>query len=70
MMLVIDANILIAELLRQHGRELLRNQKLAIYAAEKVLDETTYEIQKRLRQMVGKGKFSQEAGENLVQTAF
>jgi predicted nucleic acid-binding protein len=70
MMLVIDANILIAELLPQRGRELLLNQKLAIYAAEKVLDETTYEIQKRLHQMVGKCKFSQEVGENLVQTAF
>ncbi len=34
MILIIDANILIAELLHQRGRELLRNQKLMIYAAE------------------------------------
>ena len=44
MILIIDANILIAELLRQRGRELLRNQKLSIYAANKVLEETNYEI--------------------------
>lgn len=45
MILIIDANILIAELLRQRGRELLRNQQLLIYAADKVIDETNYEIQ-------------------------
>ncbi len=52
MILIIDANILIAELLRQRGRELLRNPQLMIYAADKVIEESNYEIQKRIRHMV------------------
>jgi predicted nucleic acid-binding protein len=52
MMLIIDANILIAELLRQRGRELLRNPQLIIYASEKVVEETNYEIQKRISRMI------------------
>lgn len=35
MKLVLDANILIAELLRRRGRELLRNPQLELYLAEK-----------------------------------
>lgn len=69
MILIIDANILIAELLRQRGRELLRNQQLIIYAAEKVIEETTYEIQKRIRHMVTTGKLSKKAGTDLTQVA-
>ena len=70
MILIIDANILIGELLRQRGRELLRNKQLVIYASEKVVDETTYEIQKRIRHMITTGKLSQEAGADLTQAAF
>ncbi len=40
MILIIDANILIGELLRQRGRELLRHKQILIYAAEKVVEET------------------------------
>ncbi len=70
MILIIDANILIAELLRQRGRELLRNRQLSIYAANKVLEETNYEIQKRIIHMVTTGKLSREAGADLTQAAF
>jgi len=70
MILIIDANILIAELLRQRGRELLRNRQLSIYAADKVLEETNYEIQKRISHMVTTGKLSREAGADLTQAAF
>jgi PIN domain len=52
MILIIDANILIGELFRQRGRELLRNQQLLIYAAEKVVEVTNYEIQKRISRMI------------------
>ncbi|MBD2149346.1 nucleotide-binding protein, PIN domain-containing protein [Pseudanabaena sp. FACHB-1277] len=69
MILIIDANILIAELLRQRGRELLRNQQLLIYAADKVIEETNYEIQKRIRHMITTGKLSKEAGADLTQAA-
>ena len=69
MILIIDANILIAELLRQRGRQLLRNQQLLIYAADKVIEETNYEIQKRIRHMITTGKLSKEAGADLTQAA-
>jgi predicted nucleic acid-binding protein len=69
MILIIDANILIAELLRQRGRELLRNRQLLIYAADKVIEETNYEIQKRISHMITTGKLSKEAGADLMQVA-
>ena len=69
MTLIIDANILIAELLRQRGRELLRNPQLMIYASERVVDETNYEIKKRISHMITTGKLSKEAGGDLTQAA-
>ncbi len=69
MILIIDANILIAELLRQRGRQLLRNQQLLIYAADKVIEETNYEIQKRIRHMITTGKLSKAEGADLTQAA-
>ncbi len=69
MILIIDANILIAELLRHRGRELLRNRQLLIYAADKVIEETNYEIQKRISHMITTGKLSKEAGADLMQVA-
>jgi predicted nucleic acid-binding protein len=69
MILIIDANILIAELLRQRGRQLLRNPQLIIFAAEKVVDETNYEIQKRISRMTTTGKLSIEAGTDLTKAA-
>ena len=69
MTLIIDANILIAELLRQRGRELLRNPQLIIYTSERVVDETNYEIKKRISRMITTGKLSKEAGADLTQAA-
>lgn len=69
MILIIDANILIAELLRQRGRELLRNKQLLIYAADKVIEETNYETQKRIRFMITTGKLSKTEGADLTQAA-
>ena len=69
MTLIIDANILIGELLRQRGRELLRNPQLLIYASEKVVDETNYEIQKRISRMITTGKLSTETGTDLTKSA-
>lgn len=66
MILIIDANILIAELLRQRGRELLRNKQLVVYAVERVVDETNYEIQKRISRMITTGKLSIETGTDLT----
>ncbi len=44
MKLVLDANILIAELLRKRGRELLKKPQLELYLAEKTREESEYEL--------------------------
>jgi len=52
MKLVLDANILIAELLRRRGWELLRNPQLELYLAKKTREETEYELRQRVRKIV------------------
>ena len=54
MRLVVDANILIAELIRVRGRKLISNPKLELYMAEKVWEETIYELNKRIEIMIQK----------------
>ena len=39
MLLVVDANILVGELLRVKGQELLADKRLELYIAEKTLEE-------------------------------
>lgn len=39
MRLVVDANILVAELIRQRGRKLIIHPQLELYMAEKAWDE-------------------------------
>ena len=42
MRLVVDANILVAELIRMRGRKLIARRDLELYMAEKAWSETTY----------------------------
>lgn len=66
MRLVVDANILVAELMRQRGRELIVHPELKLYMAEKAWDEACHELSKRVAAMVQKGIFSQDAGQKLL----
>ncbi|MBV8883503.1 MAG: hypothetical protein JO235_05810 [Chroococcidiopsidaceae cyanobacterium CP_BM_RX_35] len=66
MRLVVDANILVAELIRQRGRELIVHPELELYMAEKAWDEARYELNKRVAKMVQKGIFSQDSGQILL----
>jgi predicted nucleic acid-binding protein len=70
MRLVVDANILVAELIRVRGRKLMARRELELYMAEQAWSETTYELNKRIEKMIDKGVFSQAVGKNLVQDAF
>lgn len=56
MKLVIDANILVGELLRKRGQELLKNPQLILYIAQKALDETNYELKRRLTIIISQGR--------------
>lgn len=69
MRLVVDANILVAELIRLRGRELIVHSELELYMAEKAWDEACHELSKRVAKMVQKGIFSQDAGQDLLADA-
>lgn len=66
MRLVVDANILVAELIRKRGRELIVRPELEIYMAEQAWSEACHELSKRIAKMVQKNVFSKELGENLL----
>jgi predicted nucleic acid-binding protein len=48
MRLVIDANILVAELIRQRGIELILHPAWELYLPEKQWEEFCYELEKRI----------------------
>jgi len=48
MILAIDANVLVGELLRQRGRDLIANPRFTLYVTEQVLSETEYELRRRI----------------------
>jgi predicted nucleic acid-binding protein len=48
MRLIIDANVLVAELLRARGQELLAHPELRLSVAEHAWDEAEHELRKRL----------------------
>ena len=55
MNLIVDANVLVGEVLPDRGRAFLANPNLKIYAVEKIIDETCYELQRRPRIMRKRG---------------
>jgi predicted nucleic acid-binding protein len=67
--LVIDANVLVGELLRYRGQELIKNSTLVIYTTEKVLDETQYELQKRIAIRIKKNGLSSSTGQEILEAA-
>ncbi len=69
MRLVVDANILVAELIRVRGRKLIARKDLELYMAEKAWSETTYELDKRINIMIQKNVFSQSVGRGLLEDA-
>lgn len=67
MRLVVDTNVLVAELLRKRGRNLIESPKLEIYLAEKMRDEVEYELQKRMAIMVRQTRLSEELGQKQLE---
>ena len=66
MRLVVDANILVSELIRERGRKLIARPELELTMAEKAWDETTYELNKRIDKIVNRGVFSLSVGQSLL----
>ena len=58
MLLVVDANILVGELLRERGRKLLEDSRLELQITGAALDETLHELGRRLIILERSGRFS------------
>jgi putative PIN family toxin of toxin-antitoxin system len=69
MRLVIDTNILVGELLRERGRELIQHSDLALSITERILDETQYELRRRLRARVRRGGLTEATAQEILASA-
>ena len=58
MIVVVDARVLVAELLRRRGRELFAHPDLQCLVAEEQWEEARHELQKRVAAIVGQGRLS------------
>lgn len=67
MIVVADASVLVAELLRSRGRALLSRADLRVVVAEEQWDETEHELSRRLAIIVKQGRISAEQSRQLHQ---
>lgn len=65
MILVADASVLVAELLRASGRALLSHPDLHIVVAEHQWEETQYELARRLAVITGRGQLTADQAASL-----
>jgi hypothetical protein len=65
---VVDASVLVAELLRRRGRELFAHPDLRCVVAEEQWAEAEHELGKRLAAIVGRGRLSAEQAQTLDET--
>jgi predicted nucleic acid-binding protein len=65
---VVDASVLVAELLRRRGRELFAHPDLRCVVAEEQWAEAKHELAKRLAAIVGQGRLSAEQAQTLDET--
>lgn len=66
MIVVADASVLVAELLRQRGRALLAHPALRVVVAEEQWDETEHELTRRLAVITDQGRISAEQAHALA----
>ncbi len=69
MMLIVDTNILVGELLRERGQELIQNPALTLYATERILDETQYELRRRMTAKVRRGGLTEATAQQILEPA-
>jgi predicted nucleic acid-binding protein len=66
MKLIVDANILVGELLRKRGRALFHRLDLTLHASERVINEAQYELNRRVTKMVNQQRFAKIDGQTLL----
>lgn len=66
MKLVIDANILVSELLRERGKAMMRSTPHDLYIAENILEEALHELRKRINIIVNQRQMPEALGQSLL----
>ena len=69
MRLVVDANILVGELLRARGRELIADKRLELFLAAKVWEEAQHELRKRVDIIAEQKNLSEEIATAILAVA-
>ncbi len=69
MRLVVDTNILVSELLRKRGRDLISLDLLNLFLAEKMRNEVEYELKKRIKFIVNRTDLTEKLGQLHLETA-
>jgi predicted nucleic acid-binding protein len=69
-LLVLDANVLVSELLRVRGRDLIQNPQLRLHVSERAWDEARYELPRRAGRIVTQGRMTREIADEAVNAAF
>jgi predicted nucleic acid-binding protein len=68
--LVVDANIFVAELIRERGRALIGRSNFELFVAEAAWDEAQHQLRKRVHAMINQGRLSSTTGSLLLESAF
>ena len=66
MIVVVDASVIVAELLRRRGRELLARPELQCLVAEEQWGEAQHELDKLVGVIVGQGRLTSAQGQQLL----
>jgi predicted nucleic acid-binding protein len=69
MKLIVDASVLVGELSRRRGQELVRLPELSLYVAEHAIDETYYELTKRVTAAINQGRYTTATGQYILESA-
>lgn len=69
MLVVVDANVLVSELLRRRGRAILASQEPSFCISEAAWSEALHELPKRAEKIVGQGRMEREQADRLLREA-
>jgi hypothetical protein len=67
MLVVADASVLVAELLRERGRALIGNPRLRVVVAEEQWSETQAELSRRLGLIIERGRLTATQASSIQQ---
>jgi predicted nucleic acid-binding protein len=66
---VVDANVLVSELLRVRGRGLIGSSALVLHVSEEALDEALHEMTKRAARIVEQGRVNRDPANTMLEDA-